>query len=1510
MALLLSVSAAAIVSSTGTRAAVAPAGSTWTGNTGDTLWQTAGNWNPNTVPFLSALFDVSPNSAVTINTHEQVGSISFSSAASAYTFTFAPNAPATVFDVGTGVFNNSTQTQLFQMPEIGGSDPAAGSSLEFHLTSTASGGSMPVSYSITQGAIVFHDASTAGTAVIAINGGSTHAGQGSFHDSSTAGSASIAINAGAGLLFQDGSTGGTATLSANGGSIDFLDTSDPTGARLIANAAGQIRFDHPSAANNSAGSIEGSGTFSLGGGGSALTNLTVGSNNLSTTVSGTINGDGGLNKTGTGTLTLSGTNTYLGGTKISGGAISVSADANLGASSGVLAFSNNGTLAVTGTGFTTSRNVTIGSTGGTIDVASGGTLTMTASLIGGGALIKSGAGTLILTSSNVYGGGTTISGGVLQADAATGWGNGAIVDNAELLLRQDSDATFLRTVSGTGNITKAGASTITMFGSNTYSGGTFIVKGALSGGVNAFGTGPIVLGSGTVDSVQSRGNLILNQTSNVAAASVSESAIGPQPQAATSFAAAITGFGSLTKQGTDVVTLSGLNTYDGGTTISAGGLIGTTSSFGTGAIAVTSGTTLEIAQSTDGTFGGDITGAGTLTKSGTGAATLTGNIALTGQTTISGGTLAYGDGTHGGAPGGDIAIASGATAAFALPGTQTYAGHVTGTGTLLVNSPTNLILTTNSSFAGTTDIDTGAVLQFGNGGATGSLASGGTLQVDGRLVINRSAALRYDGPLFGDGTIEVAGTGLVTFTDSTATSFYSGGLIVDSGASLQLGDGDVVPDVVGNAVDNGHLILKLNGTAQYDGILSGSGTLELAGPAKIVATADNTLSGAATIDAGATLQLGKGGAGGSVAGAIVDNGVLIFNHAASFTLPGAISGTGTLEVAGTGTAILTGDGPLSGRTTIDTGASLQLGNGGATGSLGGDIADDGRLVINHSGSFTLANTLIGSGALEIAGGTTLLTVNSAFVGATTIDSGATLQLGNGGTSGSTAGNFVDNGHLVLSRSDTVTSTASLSGTGTFDLNGGGTLIFNGDGRGFTGTTNLNAGTLRVGDASTPGATLGGALKVASGATLQGHGTIGGALTNAGTVQPGGTIGVLTVNGNYTQTGTLNIEVSPTDASKLQVNGAATLGGTLALTFDPGTYAAQTYQIVSATGGVSGSFASVTGTVPSATLTQSIAYGANATSLVLAVPVVVIVAPKNPGIYPSLAEASTTANQDSTDLLLGRLAYAQDSGLWITAFGDNDQVGGNGALPGWHSTTGGGFAGYDLAVSGSAMIGISGGYATTSLSTAGGDGAIDEPHVTVYGRVGIGGIGVAALADFGFPSESGNRAASAAATANGRRSANATTVAVQAMFDTFALRGFSVGPRAGISYLSLTQGAFSETGAGGLDVAGSRSGIDSLRPFVGLHGAHDFAMGEDAPLRLTLDLSYSRELLDTTGKQTLIASDGTLFASAGSLSGRDSVSLRAALARQIAPGLDLAFSYEVQGGRLFGQEIAVEVKHPL
>jgi autotransporter-associated beta strand protein len=167
--------------------------------------------------------------------------------------------------------------------------------------------------------------------------------------------------------------------------------------------------------------------------------LTVGLNNLSTTVAGTISdggvagGTGGsLVKVGMGTLTLSGVNTYSGGTSFNGGILAVNNDGNLG--SGPLSF-NGGTLEAlaAGGGITSSKPVTLNAGGGTFLADAGTASTLSGAISGVGSFAKNGGGILILSGTNSYSGGTTLNAGTLTVNNAQALGLGNVVVNGGTL---------------------------------------------------------------------------------------------------------------------------------------------------------------------------------------------------------------------------------------------------------------------------------------------------------------------------------------------------------------------------------------------------------------------------------------------------------------------------------------------------------------------------------------------------------------------------------------------------------------------------------------------------------------------------------------------------------------------------------------------------------------------------------------------------------------------------------------------------------------------------------------------------------------------------------------------------------------------------------------------------------------------------------------------------------------------------------------------------------------------
>ncbi|WP_439404656.1 autotransporter domain-containing protein [Bradyrhizobium sp. DASA03076] len=188
------------------------------------------------------------------------------------------------------------------------------------------------------GSTTFMDqSSAAGATITNRNGGTTSFGGCCVNENVTAGNAAITNNDGGWTVFQGSATAGSAVITTNsGGQTIFYQNATGGDAQFITNGTGYADFSFSRGTNGdgriTAGSIAGSGFYSIGGGNT----LVVGSNNLSTTVSGVISdfntapwcgcgtaGPGNLEKIGTGTLTLSGTNTYTGTTVVNGGMLQI-----------------------------------------------------------------------------------------------------------------------------------------------------------------------------------------------------------------------------------------------------------------------------------------------------------------------------------------------------------------------------------------------------------------------------------------------------------------------------------------------------------------------------------------------------------------------------------------------------------------------------------------------------------------------------------------------------------------------------------------------------------------------------------------------------------------------------------------------------------------------------------------------------------------------------------------------------------------------------------------------------------------------------------------------------------------------------------------------------------------------------------------------------------------------------------------------------------------------------------
>ena len=477
----------------------------------------------------------------------------------------------------------------------------------------------------------------------------------------------------------------------------------------------------------------------------------------------------------------------------------------------------------------------------------------------------------------------------------------------------------------------------------------------------------------------------------------------------------------------------------------------------------------------------------------------------------------------------------------------------------------------NGTAANATITNTGAnsFTAFNFGGSGGNAALVNANPTAFITIAELDTAGTTVGSIAGNGTIYLGSKNLTVGGNQQSTEFS--GVIADGRAplplNLQTGTG---PFTGGSLTKVGSGTLILMGLNTYTGGTS------LNGGVLAVNSDSNLGTGPLSFNGGTLEALGSGGGitSSKPVSLAAGGGTFLADAGTASTLSGAITGVGAWTKAGPGTLTLTGANTYSGGTTVSAG-TLQLGDGGTTGSITGNVANNGILAFNRSDVVTFGGMISGTGSVQQNGtGTTILTGNNTYTGGTIINAG-TLQLGVGGTTGSIVGNVIDNGELIFNRSDAVTFGGVISGTGTLVKLGAGTLTLP-SANTYTGATTVNGGSLIVDGSIASANTL-----VNPGGLLGGQGIIRGNLVNGGVVSPGSSPGTLTVNGNYTQNpnGTLRIEVAglaPSQHDVLAVNGHASVAGTVQLVRVGGFNLRPRDQItfLTATSGVSGTFGNV------------------------------------------------------------------------------------------------------------------------------------------------------------------------------------------------------------------------------------------------------------------------------------------------------------------------------------------------
>ncbi len=513
--------------------------------------------------------------------------------------------------------------------------------------------------------------------------------------------------------------------------------------------------------------------------------------------------------------------------------------------------------------------------------------------------------------------------------------------------------------------------------------------------------------------------------------------------------------------------------------------------------------------------------------------------ASAGTTTVGGSTTLGGKGGFGGGGGGSIGPVAGGSAGFGGGG-----GGAEGAGG-------------NGGFGG--GGGGGSVVGGGNGGfgggGGGDVGAGGGNGGFGAGSGSSSGGGGGGGGM--GGAVFVAGGGTLVIGGQGSTA----------GSSASRGTGN-------NGAGNGQAFGN-------DIFIQGATTLTFAPGAGQTYTltndiADEAGNGGNPANKGAVAMTGAGtlvltAASSFAGGTTASRGLINFNAANNF-------GSGTISLNGGGLQWATGN------TTDISGRLAAFGSGGATFDTSGN-------------NVTFANALSGAGGLTKAGnGTLALSTANAYTGGTTIAAGTLRLTGTGTLGAATGATTVSGGTLDLGGSTQTQSALTLSG-GTIQNGGLNTSITSTGGtiNGVGGTASLtttSGTTIVTGTNTYSGATTvnGGVLDVVgsisdptvnANGTLMGTGTVAATQVNAGgTFAPGnGTAGTsMSIAGNlaFASGAIYLVQVNPSTASFATVTGTATLGGaTVNAVFANGSYVARQYTILTATGGVSGTFGALT-----------------------------------------------------------------------------------------------------------------------------------------------------------------------------------------------------------------------------------------------------------------------------------------------------------------------------------------------